>query len=124
MTESTLVDAHIAKLRPESALIAGAQRKGHCVPGPSHPMFIAHPDVWRIAHLPTARWLGRGEFSQREAFARAMALYQGGRDAGLRMNDPLPQQLAALTPEELAKMEPAARAYVETLRRLLADTES
>jgi hypothetical protein len=123
-TESTVIDQHIAKLRPESVLIAGAERKGHCVPAPHHPMFIAVADFWSIAHLPSNRWLVRGGLTQREAFERAMNLYSGGRDAGLRMLDPLPEQLAVLTPEEIEAMKPTARAYIDTLRRLLADTET
>ena len=121
-TESTVIDQHIAKLRLESALIAGAQRKGYCVPSPHHPMFIAAPDIWSIAHIPSGRWLVRGGLTQREAFERAMNLYAGGQDAGLRMNDPLPEQITVLTPEDLRAMQPTARAYIETLRNLLADT--
>lgn len=124
MTTESVIDQHIAKLRLESILIGGAQRKGHSVPSAHHPMFIITADVWSIAHLPSGRLLGRGGFTQREAFEQAMALYNGGKHAGLCMNDPLPSQLAAMTPEELQAMPATARAYIETLRSLLADTET
>jgi hypothetical protein len=119
---TTLIDQHIARLRMESVLIAGEQRKGCCVPGPSHPMFIASADIWSVCHIPSGRELVRG-FTQREAFDRAMDLFNGGRAAGLVMADPLPKQLAAITRQQYVEMAPAAREYIEALERLLA-TES
>lgn len=123
MTTEALINRHIAQLRMESALIAGEQRRGCCVPGPHHPMFIATADIWSVCHIPTGRELVRG-LSQREAFDRAMDLFNGGGAAGLVMADPLPGQLARLTPEERNAMQPSARAYVEMLERLLADSET
>jgi hypothetical protein len=122
MTDS-MIDNHISKLRPESKTIAGGTHKGLSVPAAHHPMFIASADIWSVAHLPSDRFLLRGGLTQRQAFEQAMRLYNDGRDAGLNMHDSLPEQLARLTPYDLEQMSPAARAYVATLRELLADAQ-
>jgi hypothetical protein len=118
-TSNAAIERHIAQLRLESVLIAGEQRKGCCVPGPHHPMFIATVDIWSVCHIPSGRELVRG-LTQREAFERAINLLDGGRSAGLVMSEPLRGQLAALTSEQRNAMQPAARAYVEALEQLLA----
>lgn len=118
---TSLIDQHIAKLRLETASIAGEQRRGNFVPAPHYPMFIATADIWSVCHLPSGRELVRG-LTKREAFDHAMEIFNGGAAAGLAMSEPLQPQLDALTPDDLARMTPASRAYIEKLRKLLADS--